>query len=55
MESFPGMSDNAAPPSDSPTLIDTLVSRWLDDSYDVVYTAKAHRENEPLLRRPRHP
>ncbi len=34
-----------------PTLIDTLVSRWLDDGYDVVYTAKAHRENEPLLRR----
>ena len=34
-----------------PTLIDTLVSRWLDDGYDVVYTAKAHRENEPWLRR----
>jgi glycosyltransferase involved in cell wall biosynthesis len=34
-----------------PDLIDTLVARWLDDSYDVVYTAKAHRENEALLRR----
>src|SRR5436309_7835029 len=34
-----------------PGLIDTLVSHWLDDGYDVVYTAKAHRENEPLLRR----
>ena len=34
-----------------PSLIDTLVSRWLDDGYDVVYTAKAHRENEPYLRR----
>src|SRR5476651_2191122 len=30
----------------SPGLIETLVSRWLDDGYDVVYTAKAHRENE---------
>jgi glycosyltransferase involved in cell wall biosynthesis len=35
----------------SPDLIETLVSRWLDDGYDVVYTAKAHRENEPWLRR----
>jgi len=35
----------------SPDLIETLVSRWLDDGYDVVYTAKAHRENESLLRR----
>jgi glycosyltransferase involved in cell wall biosynthesis len=26
-----------------PALIETLVSRWLDDGYDVVYTAKAHR------------
>ncbi|HEY8267656.1 MAG TPA: glycosyltransferase, partial [Xanthobacteraceae bacterium] len=29
-----------------PSMIETLVSRWLDDGYDVVYTAKAHRENE---------
>jgi glycosyltransferase involved in cell wall biosynthesis len=34
-----------------PALIETLVSRWLDDGYDVVFTAKAHRENEPWLRR----
>src|SRR5215470_970665 len=34
-----------------PDLIDALVTRWLDDGYDVVYTAKAHRENEPWLRR----
>lgn len=34
-----------------PDLIDSLVARWLDDGYDVVYTAKAHRENESRLRR----
>jgi glycosyltransferase involved in cell wall biosynthesis len=34
-----------------PGLIDKLVAHWLDDGYDVAYTAKAHRENEPLLRR----
>ena len=34
-----------------PSLIDKLVGRWLDDGYDVVYTAKAHRVNEPWLRR----
>jgi cellulose synthase/poly-beta-1,6-N-acetylglucosamine synthase-like glycosyltransferase len=34
-----------------PSLVDTLVGHWLDGGYDVVYTAKAHRENEPLLRR----
>ena len=34
-----------------PDLIDTLVARWLDDGYDVVYTAKAHRENKSWLRR----
>src|SRR6185312_5586007 len=34
----------------SPDLIETLVSRWLDDGYDVIYTAKAHRGNEPKLR-----
>ena len=31
-----------------PALIPTLVGHWLDDGYDVVFTAKAHRENEPL-------
>ena len=34
-----------------PDLVDTLVGRWLDDGYDVIYTAKAHRANEPWLRR----
>ena len=34
-----------------PSLIETLVGHWLDDGYDVIYTAKAHRENEPALRR----
>jgi glycosyltransferase involved in cell wall biosynthesis len=34
-----------------PQLIATLVGHWLDDGYDVVYTAKANRENEPRLRR----
>jgi glycosyltransferase involved in cell wall biosynthesis len=34
-----------------PSLIDTLVARWLDDGYDVVYTAKANRVNESWLRR----
>jgi len=34
-----------------PSLIETLVGHWRDDGYDVVYTAKAHRENEPLTRR----
>ncbi len=32
-------------------LIETLVARWLDDGYDVVYTAKADREAEPWPRR----
>jgi glycosyltransferase involved in cell wall biosynthesis len=34
-----------------PALIDRLVGHWLDDGYDVVYTAKAHRANESALRR----
>jgi glycosyltransferase involved in cell wall biosynthesis len=34
-----------------PTLIEKLVGHWLDGGYDVVYTAKAHRENEPTLLR----
>src|SRR5271163_870864 len=32
-------------------LVEQLVGHWIDDGYDVVYTAKAHRENETLLRR----
>jgi len=34
-----------------PSLIETLVGHWLNEGYDVVYTAKAHRGNEPLTRR----
>ena len=32
-------------------LIERLVGYWLDDGYDVVYTAKASRQREPLPRR----
>jgi glycosyltransferase involved in cell wall biosynthesis len=32
-------------------LVATLVGHWLDDGYDVVYTAKSHRASEPALRR----
>jgi glycosyltransferase involved in cell wall biosynthesis len=35
----------------SPDLVETLVRYWIRDGYDVVYTAKAHRKNEPALRR----
>jgi polyisoprenyl-phosphate glycosyltransferase len=34
-----------------PVLIETLVGRWLDDGYDVVFTAKADRANESTIRR----
>src|SRR5215211_3847227 len=34
-----------------PALIETLVGHWQDGAYDVVYTAKAHRENESSVRR----
>jgi glycosyltransferase involved in cell wall biosynthesis len=34
-----------------PSLIERLVGHWLDDGYDVIYTAKAHRDQESLLRR----
>src|SRR5580704_15074302 len=34
-----------------PGLIETLVGHWLDDGYDVVYTAKANREHEPFAMR----
>lgn len=34
-----------------PTLVEQLVAHWIDDGYDVVYTAKAHRDNESALRR----
>ncbi|MDE2601479.1 MAG: glycosyltransferase family 2 protein [Bradyrhizobium sp.] len=32
-------------------LVERLVGHWIDDGYDVVYTAKAHRDNESLPRR----
>jgi glycosyltransferase involved in cell wall biosynthesis len=32
-------------------LIETMVGNWLDDGYDVVYTAKAHRQNESAVKR----
>src|SRR5580698_9312472 len=34
-----------------PALIETLVGHWLDDDCDVVYTAKAHRNEESFVRR----
>ncbi|MBI3435990.1 MAG: glycosyltransferase family 2 protein [Proteobacteria bacterium] len=34
-----------------PELIPTLVEHWLVHGYDVVYTAKASRDSEPLMRR----
>jgi glycosyltransferase involved in cell wall biosynthesis len=34
-----------------PALIERLVGHWLDDGYDVVYTAKQSRANESALRR----
>src|SRR5712672_521679 len=34
-----------------PDLVEKLVRYWIEDGYDVVYTAKAHRDNESLMRR----
>jgi polyisoprenyl-phosphate glycosyltransferase len=34
-----------------PDLVQQLVEHWINGDYDVVYTAKAHRDNEPLARR----
>src|ERR1700716_2875340 len=34
-----------------PDLVEKLVGHWIDDGYDVVYTAKAHRDNEAAVRR----
>jgi len=34
-----------------PALVEKLVAYWIDDGYDVVYTAKANRDNESMLRR----
>lgn len=33
-----------------PELAEKLIALWQDEHYDVVYTAKAHRENEPITR-----
>lgn len=35
----------------SPNLAEQLVRHWIEGGYDVVYTAKAHRQNESVLRR----
>ena len=35
----------------APELVEQLVRHWIVDGYDVVYTAKAHRDNESALRR----
>ena len=35
----------------SPDLAEQLVRHWIEGGYDVVYTAKAHRQNESVLRR----
>jgi glycosyltransferase involved in cell wall biosynthesis len=34
-----------------PDLVEQLVDHWIEGGYDVVYTAKAHRDNESLARR----
>jgi glycosyltransferase involved in cell wall biosynthesis len=34
-----------------PDLVEQLVGHWIEGGHDVVYTAKAHRDNESLLRR----
>src|SRR6202050_4452837 len=34
-----------------PDLVEKLVGHWIEAGYDVVYTAKANRDNESLLRR----
>jgi glycosyltransferase involved in cell wall biosynthesis len=35
----------------APELVERLVGHWIDDGYDVVFTAKAHRSNESATRR----
>ncbi|MBN8920743.1 MAG: glycosyltransferase family 2 protein [Rhizobiales bacterium] len=35
----------------SPKLVRELVDHWRNEGYDVVYTAKAHRDQEPWLQR----
>ena len=33
----------------SPDLVELRVDHWINEGYDVIYTAKAHRTNESLL------
>jgi glycosyltransferase involved in cell wall biosynthesis len=35
----------------APELVDRMVTDWLDGGFDVIYTAKANRDNESALRR----
>src|ERR1700686_3875180 len=42
------MDGDGQPP---PDLVEKLVGHWIEGGYDVVYTAKAHRDNESFLRR----
>jgi glycosyltransferase involved in cell wall biosynthesis len=35
----------------SPDLVERLVDHWINGGFDVIYTAKAHRANESVLRR----
>ena len=34
-----------------PALVEQLVNHWIEGGFDVVYTAKAHRDNESRMRR----
>jgi glycosyltransferase involved in cell wall biosynthesis len=34
-----------------PSLVEKLVAHWIDDGYDVVFTAKANRDNESFIMR----
>ncbi|MDC7786106.1 glycosyltransferase family 2 protein [Rhodoplanes sp. TEM] len=40
-------SDGQHPPS----MVERLAGHWIEDGYDVVFTAKAHRKSESFLRR----
>ncbi|MBK5961635.1 glycosyltransferase [Rhodoplanes elegans] len=34
-----------------PTMVERLAGHWIDDGFDVIFTAKAHRKSESFLRR----
>ncbi|WP_408092439.1 glycosyltransferase family 2 protein [Rhodoplanes sp. SY1] len=34
-----------------PAMVERLAGHWIDDGFDVIYTAKAHRKTESVLRR----